>query len=133
MMKSALAGFAIFVTVMAFSARQLWDLHRLATRAAVTVGRVTTFEANSHATVHYAFEVTGRVYEGAMQGAPRVSAGEDIKVFYLPDDPTVSVAAYPEDLWRYEIQFSLLAACCLSVVGGWQVSRLGRRREVIGV
>jgi hypothetical protein len=70
---------------------------------------------DNHGSVYYRFEVSGREYAGvgnAGFGTPQcdhLKAGDQIAVYYLPSDPTVSLPGQIRDRWDNELITLFLA------------------------
>ena len=70
---------------------------------------------DNHGSVYYRFEVSGREYAGvgnAGFGTPEcdhLKAGDQIAVYYLPSDPSVSLPGQIRDRWDNELISVFLA------------------------
>jgi hypothetical protein len=67
--------------------------YRLLKEATQAQGVVTLREPQNHNLAHYEFEANGKRYSGTGQGGGAV--GQNVTVFYLPDDPTFSMLEKP--------------------------------------
>jgi len=84
-------------------------LYPLMRRGVETSATITAFEPNNHRTVHYSFNVSGKVYSGSQEGgvdgeATGVSTiSSKHPVFYLPDDPNISCIGDPAPMLKNEV------------------------------
>ena len=90
-------------------------LYSLTRRGIETCGTLTAFESNNHRTVHYSYEVNGKMYSGIQQGGAgeRVTAlssrCQGYEVFYLPEAPHISCIGDPLPmLWNEVITLFLV-------------------------
>jgi Protein of unknown function (DUF3592) len=90
----------------------LSSLYPLARRGVETVGTVTGFESDNHRTVHYTFEVNGKMFSGSQEGGvdgKATTPSAKHAVFYLPEDPNTSCIGDPMPmLWNEVISISLV-------------------------
>jgi hypothetical protein len=84
------------------------DYRRLAHGGRATMGWVTAKGLNGKQRVNYSFTVDGRVYSGLGRAGfgtpefPNLNKGDDVLVFYLTQDPEVSVLGDPGEHLRQQ-------------------------------
>lgn len=84
------------------------DYRRLTHGGRATTGWVTAKGLNGERKINYSFAADGRIYSGqgrAGFGTPNFSAlqkGDDVLVFYLPQEPEISVLGDPGDHLRQQ-------------------------------
>ncbi len=131
MLIAVLFSAAIVVGVGSINCPMLW---RLAHGAAATAGRITAIDRSNHNTVRYEFTVDGRRQNGAQQGysqAGSAKIGESIRIYYLPNDPSVSLADQPSDELQNEIITVGLAAILFPalLVAGLRTRKWSTQRD----
>jgi hypothetical protein len=95
-----------------FSVKLFYQLKRDGVRA---TGTVTRLQAANHQSVYYSFEISGRTYSNigrAGFGNPEfccLSVGQNVIVYYLPDEPFTSCLGIPQLLLENEVMPVLLA------------------------
>ena len=96
--------------------------YRLKWEGVRTTGTVTRLQAANHQSVYYSFEASGRSYSSigrAGFGNPefcRLIVGQNVTVYYLPDDPFTSCLGNPQLLLENEIMPVLLAGITFPIV-----------------
>jgi len=89
-----------------------------------TVGRVTLTEPNNHQAVHYAFQVGEKMYSGVENGHS-FSPGDEVRVTYLPRDPSISCLTDPAVQFRAQLSFLVVLALLIAfatAIALWRVS-----------
>ena len=106
---------------------------RLLNAGRATPGTVVRTACDAHGSVFYRFTVAGRQYAGhgnAGYGTPecrQLRENDQIVVYYLPADPTVSQPGEIDERWKNQLVFFVLAvivfpAFIVSVVW-WRLPR----------
>jgi hypothetical protein len=102
-----LAALVAWLAVTAFfgivgglhSAPQLIDLYELAKSNRVTLGEITDTYPQMHLTCKYRFSVDGHLYEGTGRSCGNERVGQQVTVYFSPDDPSKSVNGDPAALF----------------------------------
>ena len=116
-----LVGALVFggLGLQVFSVKLFYRLKREGVR---TTGIVTRLQAANHQSVYYSFEVSGRSYSSigrAGFGNPEfccLAVGQNVMVYYLPDEPFTSCLGNPQLLLDNEIMPVLLAGITFPIV-----------------
>ena len=107
----------------------LWPL---ANRGVKTTAAITLVELNNHNSVHYKFSVGRLSFTGAQQGysdARNGFPGKLIDIYYLPEDPHVSIADSPKPELANELAFVLSAGLLFPTLLVFGLFRQQRKRE----
>ena len=92
-----------------------WVRHyRLLKEASHTKGTITA-RGEPKNSAHYEFEARGKRYRSVGSGGG--SVGDEVTVFYLPDDPTFSTLKSPGE----DLVFMIVAPVVLSTLAGFGV------------
>ena len=103
-----------------------WSSHwKLAHNSAEAEAIVARLEPYNHCLAHYEFEVAGRRYLGS-GSACSANVGDELHVYYRPEDPTFSTLKQPGS----DLAFVIAAPLALSIIAGLVVMiRIGRPKE----
>jgi hypothetical protein len=98
---------------------------------ATAMGTVTGTDCLNHASVHYAFDVNGRSFEGAEAMGDlckRVVAGSPIVIHYSAKSPKHNIASDPlAKLWN-DLVVYLLTCLTFPPLAVWLLFRRSRRK-----
>ena len=95
-----------FVVLALPLARDTPALYALSARGMQTTGVVTRTECEKHASYFVQIQVSSRQFEvadrdGARQFCNALRAGDATTIYYLPDDPSVTIGREPvRELWE---------------------------------
>ena len=78
-----------------------------------TVGRITRTEPSNHEAAYYSFRVGENTYSGEENGNS-LSLGSEVRVTYLPSDPSISSLRDPGVEFREQIVFLVIAALLIA-------------------
>jgi Protein of unknown function (DUF3592) len=107
---------------LAFQVFSVKLFYRLKREGVRTTGTVTRLEAANHQSVYYSFEVLGGTYSSigrAGFGNPEfccLTVGQNVIVYYLPNEPFTSCLGIPQLLLENEIIPVLLAGITFPIV-----------------
>lgn len=93
------AGFSFILVLITGSLNcpKLWRLYR---QGVSSQGWITGLDRSNHNTVSYSFVVRTRTYAGSQQGFSGLagaSLGNSLRITYLPQDPSISLADEPSE------------------------------------
>lgn len=105
---AVVAALCIALPIASLNAR---TFYKLSHRGVATQGTVSRLEPENHRTVYYEYEVGERSYSSADQGGAgagipdfeRLTVGDAVQVYYLPEQPSVSCLGNPHSLLANEL------------------------------
>lgn len=101
--RSNVAFLLFLVMLSSMCAIELPTLIRLSLHSVTTTGTVAQLYPHEHGTITYSYIAGGRSFHqrGSPEKLEGLSAGMNVQVYYLPDDPSVSILREPHDeFWR---------------------------------